>query len=191
VRIGKTSRKTKEVDISAKVNLDGTGESVVSTPVSYLNHMINILAAHSLLDIELQAKGDLIHHIGEDVAICLGESANRALGERIGIVRFGHATVPMEDSLASASIDLARRPYSLIELKIGKNGIEDMKTEDINHFLRSFTYSFEATIHITVLHGENDHHKVEAAFKALALALRQAIAPDPRRKGTPSTKGVM
>jgi imidazoleglycerol-phosphate dehydratase len=191
MRKGKAFRKTAEVDVSGRVNIDGNGVPKISTRISYLNHMISILAAHSLIDITLTAKGDLIHHIGEDVAICLGEAVKNALRERVGIIRFGYATVPLEDSLASASIDLAKRPYSFVELKIEKEGVEDMVAEDIYHFLRSFAYALEATIHIKVLYGENDHHKVEAAFKALALALRQAMTVDIRRKGAPSTKGVM
>jgi imidazoleglycerol-phosphate dehydratase len=191
MRKGKAFRRTTEVEVAGKVNIDGNGISKISTQVSYLNHMINILAAHSLIDITLTAKGDLIHHIGEDVAICLGEALKNSLREREGIIRFGHATAPLEDSLASASIDLAKRPYSFVELKIEKEGVEDMVAEDIYHFLRSLAYALEATIHIKVLYGENDHHKIEAAFKAFALALRQAVTVDVRRKGPPSTKGVM
>lgn len=191
MRLGEATRETKEAKVSARVNLDGKGEAKVFTGVAYLDHMINILAAHSLIDIELEAKGDLIHHVGEDVAITLGEAIRNALGERRGIYRFGHTAVPLEDSLASASVDLAARPYCYSKLKVSKASIEDMATEDIYHFVRSLASSIQATIHVKVVRGENDHHKVEAAFKALALALRQAIAYDVRREGVPSTKGVM
>ena len=185
------TRKTRETHVTIKTNLRGKGHSNVKTGINYLDHMINILSFHSLIDIELSAKGDLIHHVAEDVAISLGEGLSKALGGRRGIRRFGSAVVPMDDSLASASIDLAKRPYSVIDLKIEKEGIEDMVREDIFHFIHSLAYSLKANIHVNVQYGENDHHKAEAAFKALALSLREAVSPDPQRRGTPSSKGVL
>ena len=185
------TRQTSETEITAKIYLNGKGVSKVKTGIEYLDHMINSLAFHSLIDIELRAKGDLIHHVAEDVAITLGECLAKALGGRRGIRRFGSALVPMDDSLAYASVDLAKRPYSVVNLKIEKDGVEDMVREDISHFILSLATALNANIHVNVQYGENDHHKVEAAFKALALSIRDAVSPDPRRKGAPSSKGVM
>jgi imidazoleglycerol-phosphate dehydratase len=191
MRTGKIKRETRETQISVEVNLDGDGRSSVDTEVKFLTHLIELLATHSLFDITLQARGDLVHHIVEDVALSLGAALNQALGDRTGIVRFGHAVVPLDEALAMAGVDLAKRPYNVIDLNIDKNGIEDMPREDIYHFTRSLATAMEATIHIIVQYGENDHHKVESGIKALARALRQAVARDPRRSGVPSSKGVM
>lgn len=141
MRLGEIVRETKETNISAKVNIDGIGESNVKTTVKFLDHIVTSLSTHSLIDIEIDATGDLIHHIAEDVAIVLGEALSRGLGERAGITRFGSALVPMDDSLAFASVDLVKRPYSVIDLKIDKEGIEDMVGEDIVHFLQSLSTS--------------------------------------------------
>jgi imidazoleglycerol-phosphate dehydratase len=184
-------RRTKETLISVTVNLDGSGKSVVNTGFTFFNHMITSLSSHSLIDIQLQAKGDLKHHLVEDVAICLGEALNKALGSRKGIVRFGFSIVPMDCSLAIASLDLVKRPFYALNLKLRTKKIEDMMTEDIMHFLQTFSNSIHANVHIMVQYGSNDHHKIEAAFKALALSLRKAISLDMKRKNFPSSKGVM
>tara|TARA_B100000949_G_C14258325_1_gene441629 strand:- start:319 stop:753 length:435 start_codon:yes stop_codon:yes gene_type:complete len=144
-----------------------------------------------MIDIDLNAKGDFIHHVAEDVGITLGECLGKALGDRKGINRFGSAIVPMDDSSASVNIDLAKRPYSVVNLKIEKDGVEDMVREDIEHFVRSLATALQSNIHINVQYGENDHHKTEAAFKALALSLRMAMKLDPQRMGTPSSKGMI
>ena len=136
-------------------------------------------------------KGDLKHHSIEDLAIGLGEALSKALGTREGIVRFGSATVPMDDSLASAAVDLVKRPYAVIDLKLRGKKVEDMATEDIVHFFETLATSLGANIHVWTHYGGNDHHKAEAAIKALALSLKQAVATDPRRKGVPSSKGAM
>ena len=135
--------------------------------------------------------GDLKHHCIEDLAIGLGEALSKALGTREGITRFGNASVPMDESLASAAIDLVKRPYAVIDLKLRGKKIEDMATEDIVHFFETLATSLQANIHVYTLYGGNDHHKAEAAVKALALSLKQAVTPDPRRKGVPSSKGAM
>lgn len=184
-------RKTKETNITAEVSIDGTGESKAKTGIKFLDHMISSLSKHSMIDISLEGNGDLVHHLVEDVGIVLGEAIGKALGNRAGIARFGSATVPMDDSLAYAAVDLIKRPYSVLELKIDKDGIEDIPAEDIYHFLQSFATSLQANIHVLVQYGQNDHHKVEAGLKALAVSLRQACAIDPRRKGLPSLKGKM
>jgi imidazoleglycerol-phosphate dehydratase len=191
MRSGEKQRETKETNISAKINIDGVGESRVDTSIKFLDHMVTSLSTHSLIDIEITAKGDLIHHIAEDVAIVLGEALSQALGERLGIARFGSALVPMDDALAYASVDLVKRPYSVIDLRIDKEGIEDMVSEDILHFLRSLSTSLSANLHVSVQYGNNDHHKVEAGIKALAISLRNACSMDERRVGLPTSKGKM
>ncbi|MFQ6135505.1 MAG: imidazoleglycerol-phosphate dehydratase HisB [Nitrososphaerales archaeon] len=191
MRAAKTRRKTLETSVTVEANLEGEGRCEVETGIRYLDHMINTLSRHSLIDLKVKATGDLQHHIVEDVAIAIGETLSKALEDRAGIVRFGYATVPMDGSLASVSLDLVKRPYSIINLKMERESVEDIVKNDIQHFLQSFTQSLEATIHIRVEYGEDDHHKVEAAFKALALALRQAVTIDPGRKTPPSAKGVM
>ncbi|MFQ6134651.1 MAG: imidazoleglycerol-phosphate dehydratase HisB [Nitrososphaerales archaeon] len=191
MRAAKTRRKTLETSVTVEANLEGEGRCEVETGIRYLDHMINTLSRHSLIDLKVKATGDLQHHIVEDVAIAIGETLSKALEDRAGIVRFGYATVPMDGSLASVSLDLVKRPYSIINLKMERENVEDMVKDDIQHFLQSFTQSLEATVHIHVEYGEDDHHKVEAAFKALALALRQAVKIDPGRKTPPSAKGVL
>ena len=191
MRSSKTKRKTLETSIKIKVVIDGEGICEVNTGIRYLNHMINTLSKHSLIDLKIKAKGDLQHHIIEDVALALGDTISKALDKRERINRFGNAIVPMDGSLASVSLDLVKRPYSRIYLNIEHEIVEDMVRDDIQHFLQSFIQSLEATVHINVEYGEDDHHKVEAAFKALALSLRQAVMLDIRRKASPSAKGVM
>jgi imidazoleglycerol-phosphate dehydratase len=184
-------RKTKETEVKVSVNLDGEGKVSVCSPVPFLNHMLTSLATHSLIDITASVKGDLAHHAIEDLAIGLGEALNKALGTREGITRFGSAVAPMDCSLAFASVDLVKRPYFKIDLKLRGKKVEEMLTEDINHFFESLATALQANVHIFVEYGSNDHHKAEAATKALALSLRQAVAMDSRRKGVPSSKGVI
>jgi len=191
LRVGEVSRRTSETDIHVKVNLDGTGIADVDTGVKFLDHMLKSLATHSLIDIKVQAVGDLTHHVLEDVAICLGEALLKALGDAKGIKRFGYAIVPMDCSLAFAAVDLSRRPYVKVDLKLRGKKIEDMPCENLIHFIESLSMALRANIHVWVQYGSNDHHKVEAAFKALALSLRQAVSIDPRRRGVPSSKGVI
>src|SRR3972149_2297131 len=191
MRVDEVYRKTRETEVHVKVNLDAEGKAEVDTGVPFLNHLMTSLATHSLVDITAKVKGDLKHHAVEDLAICLGEALNKALGSREGINRFGYAAVPMDCSLAFAAVDLVKRPYSKIDLKLRGKKIEDMPSEDICHFLETLATSISANIHVWVEYGNNDHHKAEAAIKALALALKQASALDPRRKGIPSSKGVI
>ncbi|MEM2968318.1 MAG: imidazoleglycerol-phosphate dehydratase HisB [Candidatus Bathyarchaeia archaeon] len=184
-------RRTKETEVQVSVNLDGEGKAAADTGVAFLDHLITSLATHSMIDITAKVKGDLRHHAVEDLAIGLGEALNKALGSREGIARFGYAAAPMDCSLAFAAVDLVKRPYFKVDLKLRGKKIEDMPTEDLNHFFESLATSLCANVHIFVQYGSNDHHKAEAAVKALALALRQAAAADPRRKGVPSSKGVI
>lgn len=191
MRTSELRRKTKETEISLKVNLDAKGIADIQTGVAFFDHMITSLATHSLIDITAEVKGDLKHHIIEDMAICLGQALRKALGDEKGIYRFGYAMVPMDQSLAFSAIDLAKRPYAKIDLKLRGRKIEDLACEDLNHFLETLAFSLQASLHLWVQYGTNDHHKAEAAFKALALALRQAVTIDPRRRGAPSSKGVI
>jgi imidazoleglycerol-phosphate dehydratase len=191
MRTKKVHRKTRETEVEVKVNLDGEGKADVKTGMCFLDHMVTSFATHSLIDLTAKVTGDLKHHSVEDLAICLGEAVNKALGTREGITRFGYAAAPMDCSLAFAAVDLVKRPYFKIDLKLRGKKVEDMATEDINHFFQSFATSLAANVHLFTQYGSNDHHKAEAAVKALALSLRQAVAMDPRRKGVPSSKGVI
>jgi imidazoleglycerol-phosphate dehydratase len=191
MRVDEVYRKTRETEVHVKVNLDSEGKADIATGVSFLDHLITSFATHGLIDITAEVKGDLRHHAVEDLAICLGEALSKALGNREGINRFGYAAVPMDCSLAFAAVDLVKRPYSRIDLKLRGKKVEDMPSEDIYHFLETLATSLAANIHVWVEYGNNDHHKAEAAIKALALSLKQAMALDPRRKGVPSSKGVI
>lgn len=191
MRAGKRSRITKETHIDVAIDVDGVGNAKINSGIAFFNHLLTSFSTHSLIDMEVDAKGDLKHHVIEDVAICLGEAVREALGDGSGINRFGHAIVPMDCSLAIASVDLVKRPYSKINLKIEGRAIEDAEREDLIHFLETLAASMQANIHVWVLYGENDHHKIEAALKALALSMKHAVAIDPRRKRIPSAKGIM
>lgn len=191
MRKDEVHRKTRETEVTVKVNLDGEGKIDVETGVGFFDHLLISFATHSLIDLTAKVKGDLKHHAIEDLAIALGEALSKALGSREGITRFGYAVVPMDDSLASAAMDLVKRPYAVINLKLKGKKVEDMATEDIVHFFETLATSLCANIHVWTEYGGNDHHKAEAAIKALALSLKQAVAYDPRRKGVPSSKGVL
>ena len=191
MRTEEVYRKTRETEVTVKVNLDGEGKVTVETGVGFFDHLLTSFATHSLIDVTAKVKGDLKHHAIEDLAIGLGEALSKALGNREGITRFGYAAAPMDCSLAFAAVDLVKRPYAVINLKLRGKKIEDMATEDIVHFFETFATSLCANIHVWTEYGSNDHHKAEAAVKALALSLKQAVAMDPRRKGVPSSKGVI
>lgn len=191
MRKAEYSRETRETTITAKVNLDGTGNADIDTTVNFLDHMLVSLATHSLIDIKIRAEGDLVHHIVEDVAIVLGEALLRAVQQDNRITRFAHSTVPMDEALATCSIDIGNRPYHVIELGLVNPMTEGLASEDIIHFMESLSQSLRANIHIEVQYGNNDHHKAEAAFKALARCLRVAVTLDPQRKDVPSSKGVL
>jgi len=190
LRTGFAHKKTKESNIEVRVNLDGQGKVNSDTTISFLDHLITTLATHSNIDIEIKAKSDLTHHLTEDAALCLGEALNNALGDRSGIARFGWAIVPMDASLVTVALDLVRRPFTICKLSLNRESIEDLPCEDIDHFISSLSQSMKSTIHVRTLYGENDHHKVEAAFKALALSLRMAIKKDHKRT-IASTKGIL
>ena len=186
-------RSTQETSITVSVNLDGTGKTDIKTGINFLDHLIVSFGKHSLMDLKVVAKtnDNIEHHLIEDTAITLGQAIDKALDSRKGITRFGNAAVPMDESLAEASIDLVKRPFSKLTLSIKRNKIEDISKEDLEHFFLSLLQNLNSCIHLTVKYGENDHHKVEAAIKSLAVALRHAVSPDSKQKGIPSTKGSM
>ncbi len=194
-RIGEDSRSTKETRVRVRVDLDGSGDAKVSTGIGMLDHLIDQIARHSLIDIEVDATGDVdvdAHHTTEDVAICLGRALNSALGERLGIVRMADRTVPMDETLVLAAIDLSGRPFAAIDLRFHGERIGALPSELIEHFLISFAFEARLALHIRQLAGKNDHHIAEGAFKALARALGDAITIDPRREGrVASTKGTL
>ncbi|WP_287585688.1 imidazoleglycerol-phosphate dehydratase HisB [Candidatus Borrarchaeum sp.] len=191
MRVGKITRKTKETDISVKIELDGMGKSEIDTEFHFLNHLLTALSKHSLIDMQITAKGDLAHHIIEDVGICLGQAFNKALKDKKGIKRFGSAYVPMDDALVRAVVDIGGRPWHNIELNFKSTKVEDVTAQDVYHFLVSFTYNAIMNLHLTTLTGDDNHHISEAAFKALALALKDAVRFDDIQSEIPSTKGVL
>jgi len=192
LRKSKGIRETAEVKISVKLDLDGKGRSNIETGNRFLNHMLTTISKHSLIDLEVHATGDLKHHLSEDVALTIGEALNRALGDKRGITRFGTAHVPMDESLARAAMDLGGRPHTELDLKIQSSQIEDLATEDIEHFFISLGQASKSNLHLATLYGNNDHHKIEAVVKALALALKEAVSLDSRiSKSIPSTKGEL
>ena len=193
IRKSKIKRETKETSVSVSLNLDGSGKTSVDTGISFLDHLITSFGKHAMLDLAVKAKSKdkIEHHLIEDTAIAIGSSIDKALGSRIGITRFSYASVPMDESLAEASLDLVKRPYSKITLLVKRNNIEGISKEDIQHFFQSLTQNLNSCVHVTVKYGDNDHHKIEAAIKSLAVAVRNASLKDKKQKGIPSTKGVM
>ena len=193
IRKSKIKRETKETSVSVSLNLDGSGKTSVDTGISFLDHLITSFGKHAMLDLAVKAKSKdkIEHHLIEDTAIAIGLSIDKALGSRIGITRFSYASVPMDESLAEASLDLVKRPYSKITLLVKRNNIEGISKEDIQHFFQSLTQNLNSCVHVTVKYGDNDHHKIEAAIKSLAVAVRNASLKDKKQKGIPSTKGAM
>ena len=190
MRRARVERKTAETHVEVELDLDGSGRCDVETGFLFLDHMLKTLAFHGSLDLSAKVvEGDLEHHMVEDVGLALGEALSKALGSREGINRFGWAVVPMDEALALVAVDLSGRPSFRAELDLRADYVEDVKSEDLLHFLRSVAEAAEMALHAKVLSGENDHHKVEATFKALALALRQALTIS--RSGIPSTKGLL
>ena len=192
-RTSKINRSTKETEVSVSVNLDGMGKTSVKTGISFLDHLITSFGKHSMIDLQVKSKSNdnIEHHLIEDTAITIGSAIDKALGNRSGITRFSFASVPMDESLAEASLDLIKRPYSRLELSMKRSNIEGMSKEDIEHFFQSLLQNLNCCIHLTVKYGENDHHKIESAIKSLAVALRTATSKDKKQKGIPSTKGAM
>jgi imidazoleglycerol-phosphate dehydratase len=188
-------RRTNETDIRLKINLDGQGQSKISTGIRFLDHMLGLVARHGAFDLQIAAKGDLDvdqHHTVEDLGIALGEAVTEALGNKKGILRAGYFLMPMDETLAAAAIDLSGRPHCVIKAKINAPQVGDFKSELLEDFFQGFAQSAEANVHLRCLYGRSSHHQIEALFKSFARALRFAVSRDPRlRNILPSTKGLL
>jgi len=193
LRTATLRRTTSETTISINVNLDGDGRAQIVSGLKFLDHLMTTFCKYSLVDIEAEVKShdSIRHHLIEDIAICIGQGLDKALGDRARIMRFGYAIVPMDDSRSNSAIDLVRRQFSKFELKLERNEVEGIAKEDIEHFFRSLLQNLVACTHILVEYGKDDHHKLESAMKSFAIAFRNASAIDQRRKGLPSTKDMM
>ncbi|MEZ4727771.1 MAG: imidazoleglycerol-phosphate dehydratase HisB [Caldilineaceae bacterium] len=194
LRQGQIERQTKETQIAAAIDLDGSGRAEVNTGIGFLDHMVTLFAGHGLFDINVQATGDLHiddHHTAEDVMICLGKALDQALGDRRGIVRTAHSFVPMDEALALVAVDLGGRPYCVFEAEFVTPKVGQLGTDLLFHLFESLAIHARMNLHAKVFYGRNDHHKVEALFKALARALDAATQLDPRRADVPSTKGTL
>lgn len=193
LRIASLSRSTSETTIKINVNLDGEGRAQITSGLKFLDHLITTFCKYSLVDIEAEVKSNdsILHHLIEDIAICIGQGLDKALGNRARIMRFGYAIVPMDDSRSNSAIDLVRREFSKFELKLDRKEVEGIAKEDIEHFFRSLLQNLVACTHILVEYGKDDHHKLESAMKSFAIAFRNAATIDQRRKGVPSTKELM
>lgn len=195
MRKGETHRRTTETDVSVVVELDGTGRYDVATGIGFLDHMLEQLARHALVDLDVKATGDLHidqHHTTEDVGITLGQAVHQALGDRAGIHRYGYACVPMDEALTRVVLDFSGRPMLVWNVAFEREKIGSMDTELFREWFQGFVNAAGATLHVEVLYGTNAHHKIEGCFKALARALRAAVEVDPRKAGAvPSTKGTV
>jgi imidazoleglycerol-phosphate dehydratase len=195
MRIAKVNRKTKETSIEAEVNLDGKGVYKIDTGIGFLNHMLEQLSKHSLVDINLKAKGDLhidLHHTTEDSGIVIGEAIAKALGDKKGIKRYAHSYIPMDETLSRVSLDISNRPYLVWNVKLKVEKLGEMDTELFKEWFQAFSQSAGITLHIENIYGDNSHHIIESCFKGLARALRLALEKDARAGDSlPSTKGIL
>jgi len=195
MRVASVERNTKETQIAVSVNLDGTGVYQIDTGIGFLDHMLEQLSRHGLIDLTVKAKGDLhidFHHTTEDVGLAIGQAVSQALGTRQGIRRYGAALIPMDETLTEVAIDLSNRPYLVWQVKFSRDKLGEMDTELFREWFQAFAQTAGATLHVVNRSGENNHHIVESSFKALARALRQATEIDPRAAAAiPSTKGVL
>jgi imidazoleglycerol-phosphate dehydratase len=195
MRIAKVNRKTKETSIEAEINLDGKGIYKIDTGIGFLNHMLEQLSKHSLVDINLKAKGDLhidLHHTTEDSGIVIGEAIAKALGDKKGIKRYSHAYIPMDETLSRVSLDISNRPYLIWNVKLKVEKLGEMDTELFKEWFQAFSQSAGITLHVENIYGDNSHHIIESCFKGLARALRLALEKDSRAGDSlPSTKGIL
>ncbi|HVC56725.1 MAG TPA: imidazoleglycerol-phosphate dehydratase HisB [Stellaceae bacterium] len=195
MRVASVERNTRETQITGRVALDGSGTAEIATGIGFLDHMLEQLAKHSLIDLALNARGDLhidFHHTTEDSGYVVGAAVSQALGDRAGIQRYGAAMIPFDETLTRVAIDLSNRPYLVWKVAFSRPKLGEMDTELFKEWFQAFAQSAGATLHVENLYGDNNHHIVESCFKGLARALRQAIEIDPRRKGAvPSTKGTL
>ena len=192
-RTAKIERTTHETSINVNINIDGSGRTLVKTDLPFIDHLITSFGKHSMIDINLKAesKDGIVHHLIEDASIALSLAIDKALADRLQITRFGYSLVPMDECLSYAAVDLIKRQFHNIQLKLTRDIIEEVSREDLEHFVLSLVQNLNACTHIMVQYGDNDHHKVESAIKAFAVALRMAVSIDEKRVGTPSTKGAM
>jgi imidazoleglycerol-phosphate dehydratase len=193
-RKAEVKRKTKETEVVLKVDLDGSGRHSIDTGIPFFDHMLSLLAYHSNMDLTLKAKGDIgvdAHHTVEDVGICLGEGIRKALGEVKGIQRYGMAIIPMDETLVSVAMDFSMRPCLVFHMKLRRSRIGTFDLELVEEFFRALCNHSKITLHVNLLYGKNSHHMVEAIFKGIGRALREAVSIDERSSGIPSTKGVL
>ncbi len=193
-RTASLEHATQETRVRVVLNLDGSGRSKIATGIGYLDHMLEQVAFHGLLDLELECQGDLhvdSHHTVEDVGLALGKAIDQALGDRGGISRFAHAFIPMDETLARVALDFSGRPECHFQGRFRHDRIGELETQMVPHFFKSLAIASRMTLHLALLYGENDHHKAEALFKGFARALCDAIAVEPRRAGVSSTKGKL
>lgn len=193
-RKSEVKRKTRETAVSVILNIDGSGKSSVKTGVPFFDHMLDLFSKHGIFDLKIAAKGDIdvdYHHTVEDVGICLGEAFKKALGKKIGIERYGEAKVPMDESLAEVILDISGRPHLTYNVEITKKKFTDFDTEVVKEFFEAFVINSGITIHINLIRGKNMHHIIESVFKAFAVAMSKACQISPRKKGVPSTKGIL
>ena len=195
MRKAEVTRKTRETEVRVAVNLDGEGRSRIATGIGFLDHMLDQLARHSLLDLEVEAKGDLhidFHHTTEDTGIAIGQAVAKALGGRAGIQRYGDALIPMDETLTRVALDASNRPYLIWKVAFTRPKLGEMDTELFREWFQAFAQAAGLTLHVETLYGENNHHIIESCYKGLARALRAAVAIDPRKPdAVPSTKGVL
>lgn len=193
-RVASRTRTTGETSIEASADIDGTGTCTARTGVAFIDHLLSSFSKHSMIDLDVRAESHdgIGHHLIEDAAITAASAVSGALGDRSGIARFGHASVPMDEALADASVDLVKRRHCTLDIPLRRDAVEGVAREDLDHFFRSLLENLDCCVHVSVRYGENDHHKAEAAVKSLAVALRAAASRDARRPGlVPSTKGSM
>jgi imidazoleglycerol-phosphate dehydratase len=195
MRVAKINRQTKETSVEAEINLDGKGLYKIDTGIGFLNHMLEQLSKHSLVDINLKAKGDLhidLHHTTEDSGIVVGEAIAKALGDKKGIKRYAHAYIPMDETLTRVSLDISNRPYLVWKVKLKVEKLGEMDTELFKEWFQAFSQSAGITLHVENIYGDNSHHIIESCFKGLARALRIALEKDARASDSlPSTKGIL
>jgi imidazoleglycerol-phosphate dehydratase len=191
MRSSEMNRTTKETDVNLGISLDGTGDVALDFSPIFMQHMLAAMAVHASFDLKIEAQGDLQHHIIEDIALCLGKTIRDCIDDVNMIGRFGDAIIPMDCSLALVAIDICNRPSAVIDFCAKDTRVEDTLVEDIEHFLKSLATALAASVHVKVLYGENDHHKIEAAFKALGKALKQAVRPRDVTEAPASSKGVL
>jgi imidazoleglycerol-phosphate dehydratase len=193
-RPAQVRRQTGETTIELRLDLDGSGQASVATGVGFFDHMLTLLARHSLIDLQVQAAGDLhvdAHHCVEDVGICYGKALAQALGDKTGIRRYGSGTVPMDEALVTAAVDLSGRPFCVWQAEVPLETLGTFNSQLAEEFWRAVSSAGALALHVVLHHGRNTHHIIEAVFKATARALREAVEPDPRMHGVPSTKGTL